>query len=88
MEIEITRLSSKGQIVIPLNMRSGTKEGDKFIIFRKGETYILRRATEADKRFAEDVEFAEKTEQALRSHEKGEFKKMSSGDFLKELKKW
>ena len=42
-QIEITRLSSRGQIVIPLEMRRDLKEGDKLIIIRKGDDIILRK---------------------------------------------
>ena len=42
-QIEITRLSSRGQIVIPLDMRKDLKEGDKLIIIRKGDEIILRK---------------------------------------------
>jgi AbrB family looped-hinge helix DNA binding protein len=43
MEIEITRLSSKGQVVIPLDMRKDLREGDKLIIIRKDDEIILRK---------------------------------------------
>ena len=42
-QIEITRLSSRGQIVIPIEMRKDLKEGDKLIIIRKGDEIILRK---------------------------------------------
>ena len=41
--IEITRLSSRGQVVIPQDMRKDLKEGDKLIIIRKGDDIILRK---------------------------------------------
>ena len=43
MDIEITRLSSRGQIVIPLEMRRDLKEGDKLIVIRKDDEIILRK---------------------------------------------
>lgn len=42
-QIEITRLSSRGQVVIPLEMRGDLKEGDKLIIIRKGDEIILKK---------------------------------------------
>jgi len=38
--------------------------------------------------FAEDLEFAKRTEEAYRRHEEGDFIEMESEKFLKELKKW
>ncbi|MBU1252051.1 MAG: hypothetical protein KJ905_00980 [Nanoarchaeota archaeon] len=37
---------------------------------------------------AEDMEFARRTEEAIRRHEEGNFTEMDSKDFLKELEKW
>ena len=42
-QIEITRVSSRGQIVIPVDMRKDLKEGDQLIVIRKGDEIILRR---------------------------------------------
>lgn len=42
-QIEITRLSSRGQVVIPLDMRADLKEGDKLIIIRRGDEIILKK---------------------------------------------
>lgn len=43
-EIEITRLSSKGQVVIPLSMRKGLREGDRFLVILKDDEIILKKA--------------------------------------------
>ncbi len=48
VEIEITRLSSKGQIVIPLEMRKGLKEGDKMIVVKKDDEIILKKSISED----------------------------------------
>jgi len=37
MEIATTRVSSRGQIVIPVGMRTEFKEGDNLVIFRNGD---------------------------------------------------
>jgi AbrB family looped-hinge helix DNA binding protein len=42
-QIEITRLSSRGQVVIPLEMRKDLKEGDRLLIIRKGDEIILKK---------------------------------------------
>ena len=38
--------------------------------------------------FAEDLEFARRTEESYQRHEAGDFKVKSSKEFLKELKQW
>ena len=88
VEFEITRLSSKGQIVIPSSMRKGLKEGEKIILIRDGDKIILKKASEMDKQFKEDLEFARRTEKALKRIESGKGIKMSFEDFIKEIKKW
>ena len=42
-QIEITRLSSRGQVVISLDMRKDLKEGDKLLVIRKGDEIILKK---------------------------------------------
>ncbi len=39
----MTRVSSRGQIVIPVSMRKDLKEGDRLIIIRKGDEIILKK---------------------------------------------
>lgn len=44
MIIDTTRMSTRGQIVIPLDMRKDIKEGDKLIVIRKGDEIILKKS--------------------------------------------
>ena len=86
--IGITRISSKGQIVIPKDMRAGFKEGEKLLIIRNKDRLILKKATSADENFKEDLEFAKRTEEALKRIEAGEGITMEFDDFIEEMKKW
>jgi len=88
VEINTTRISSKGQIVIPSNMRDDFKEGDNLIIIRDKNTLILKKANDLDEQFKEDIEFARKTEEAWERHDRGEFNRMEFDSFLKEMQKW
>ena len=88
MEIAITKMSSKGQVVIPSEMRKGIKEGEKLIIIRSNGRIIMKKATEMDKNLKEDIEFARRTEEAWKSYERGEFTEMDFDEFMKEVKKW
>jgi AbrB family looped-hinge helix DNA binding protein len=69
MQIAITRMSSKGQIVIPAEIREGIDVGDKFIIIKNGDRFILKRVKDLDENFKEDLEFAKRTEDAWRKRE-------------------
>ena len=88
VDIDTTTISSKGQIVIPSNMRKDIKEGDKFLIIRDKSSFLLKRADDLDEKFKEDLEFAKRTEEAWERHDKGEFKTMGFEDFIKEMKRW
>ncbi len=43
MQIDTTKMSSRGQIVIPLDMRKDIKEGDKLIVIKKDNEIILKK---------------------------------------------
>ena len=88
VNISITRMSSKGQIVIPQELRKGIKEGEEFIVIRDDDRIILKNTKDFDKNLKEDLEFAKRTEEAWQSYERGEFIKMDFDDFIKEMKKW
>ncbi|MDI6807201.1 MAG: AbrB/MazE/SpoVT family DNA-binding domain-containing protein [Candidatus Aenigmarchaeota archaeon] len=40
--VEFTKLSSRGQVVIPKNLRSGLEEGTLFIVTRKNDLIIFK----------------------------------------------
>lgn len=45
MEVEIAKVSSKGQIVIPSSVRKtlGIKPNDRFLVFGKGDTVLFKK---------------------------------------------
>jgi len=88
MDIAITKMSSKGQIVIPQEMRSAFKEGDKIVIIQNGDHMIMKKADKFSKQLEEDLIFAKRTEAAWKKYEQGKFKTMEFDDFVEEVKKW
>ncbi len=86
--INITRISSKGQVVIPQEMRTHLKEGDKLVVMKNKDQIILKKVEDFSKNVEEDLEFAKRTEDAWKSYERGEFKQMDFDDFINEMKKW
>jgi len=87
-EISITKMSSKGQVVIPQEMRKGIKEGDKLVIIQNQGKLILKKATDIDENFQEDLEFAKRTEEAYKRIEAGEFISVDSENLFEEMDKW
>ncbi|MDP2925449.1 MAG: AbrB/MazE/SpoVT family DNA-binding domain-containing protein [Nanoarchaeota archaeon] len=87
-EIAITRMSSKGQVVIPQEMRGDLKEGDKMVIMKNNGQIILKKADKFSKNVEDDLEFARRTEEAYKRHERGEFIEMDENKFREEMKKW
>ncbi len=88
VEIEITRMSSKGQVVIPSNFRKHIKEGDTLVVLKNNDQIILKPASAMDKQLAEDLEFAKRTEEAYKRIEAGEGIEMGFDEFIEEMKKW
>lgn len=81
-------MSSKGQVVIPAEMRTGINEGDKILIIQNGGQLIMKKASELDSNLKSDLEFAKKTNEAWKRIEKGEGIKMGFDDFIDEMEKW
>ncbi|MAF50727.1 MAG: AbrB family transcriptional regulator [Nanoarchaeota archaeon] len=87
MNIDITKMSSKGQVVIPSEMRKDIKEGEKLVIIQSEDKLIIKKASAMDKQLKEDIEFARRTEEAWKAYDRGEFISMPADKFLKELEK-
>lgn len=85
-QIDITKMSSKGQVVIPQELRRDINEGDKLVIIRSNDQIILKKTDKFDKQVEEDIIVAKRVESAWREIEEGRYKRMSSEDFLKEIR--
>ena len=76
-DIDIIHMSSKGQIVIPNEMRGDFKAGDKFVVIKNGDQIILKSVRAFSKGLQKDIEFARRTEAALVEYDKGKHKSLS-----------
>ena len=85
---ELTRASSKGQIVIPTDIRKklNIKEGSVFAVSSKKNMLVLKKLDTKIK--AEDLKTLKLIEEAWEDIEKGRYKTYSREAFFKELKKW
>lgn len=88
MEIALTKMSSKGQIVIPIELREDIKEGEQLLVIKNDHQLIVKKASTLEKNLKEDLDFAKRTEEAWKRYEKGQFISLNAKDFLKELEKW
>ena len=88
MDVAITRMSSKGQVVIPAEMREDIDEGDKLIVIKNEDQIIMKKASKLSRNLEEDLEFAKRTDEALKRIEAGKGIKMDFDDFVKEMRKW
>jgi len=88
INISVTKMSSKGQIVIPQEMRKGIEEGDKLVIIKNDGQLILKKMEDFDKNLKDDLEFARRTEEAWKEIDAGKGISMSAEEFLKEMKSW
>jgi AbrB family looped-hinge helix DNA binding protein len=44
VQIDTTKMSSRGQVVIPIDMRKDIKEGEKLVIIKSENEIILRKS--------------------------------------------
>ena len=84
----MTKISSRGQIVIPEELRKDIKEGDKLIVIKNKNQIILEKTSDIGKKFEEDLEFAKRTEEALKKIDSGKGIRMDFDSFIKEMEKW
>ena len=85
---ELTKISSKGQVVIPSDVRNklNIKEGSVFAVTAKKDIIVLKKLDTNIK--AADLKTLKLIEEAWEDIEKGRYKLYSKGAFFKELKKW
>ncbi|NKQ38692.1 MAG: AbrB/MazE/SpoVT family DNA-binding domain-containing protein [Methanosarcinales archaeon] len=68
-------------------MRDNFSEEEKLIIIKNGEQLILKKVSDLDKNFEEDIAFAKKTEEAWQGYKRGEFVSLPIDKFLEDLEK-
>ena len=88
LDINIVRMSSKGQIVIPSRMRDDLKEGDELVIIKDDGRIILKKVESLAENVREDLEFGRRSEEAFRRIEAGEFVSVDSESLSDEMDKW
>jgi AbrB family looped-hinge helix DNA binding protein len=87
MDFAIAKISTKGQIVIPSQLRDDIESGDEFLIVKDEDRIILKKVKKMVEEFKDDLKFAKVVAESWEKYESGKFKTKSKKDFLKELKK-
>ena len=80
--MEITKLSTKGQIVIPESMRKNLEVGSAFRVMKKGNLIILKGIEGFSK---EEVKEMEELDKIWKDIDSGKGKTTSVEEFLKEM---
>jgi len=86
MDVAITKMSSKGQVVIPADLRKGMREGDKLLIIRNKDQIIMKRTSALD--LEEDLSFAKKTEAAYKRIKAGKGTRKDLDSFIEDMRTW
>ena len=86
--VEITKASSKGQVVIPTDIRKRLhiQKGSLFAVTSKKEMIVLKKIDA--KMSKADLETLRAVEEAWKDIEHGRYKVLKADDFSKELAKW
>ena len=87
---ELTRISSKGQVVIPAKVRNklGLKPGSFLAILTRPEEDVVVLKKVDDKSLQVDLMLFHEVEKAWKEIRQGKYRKASRERFLEELQTW
>lgn len=83
--MEVTKLSEKGQIVIPEPIRRGIKKGTAFVVTKVNKLIILKEVKDFSK---EELAEMKELEEIWEDIDAGRGLTMNVDDFKKEMEKW
>ena len=86
VNMDLIKMSSKGQIVIPSNMREGLVRGEEFIIIKDDERFVLKKARQLTEQMKEDLEFARRTEKVWKEIEESKFTDSSTEEYFNKIR--
>ncbi len=87
---ELTRVSSKGQVVIPARVRNrlGIRAGGVFAVLSQPKAGVVVLKKVDDRSLQIDLELFREIERAWKEIETGKARKASKSQFLDELRTW
>jgi len=80
--MELTKLSTKGQIVIPEKIRKSYKVGSAFVVDKVKEMIVLKPVKDLTQKEKKNIS------NAWKEIDYGKASKYSQQEFFKEMKKW
>jgi len=83
--MNIIKMSSKGQFVIPVDMRTNLKEGEEMLIIKDNERFVLKKTGQLTEKMRDDLEFARRTEEVWREIEEGKSTTYSVEEYFDKL---
>ena len=86
MEYAIAKMSTKGQLVIPSNLRENMHAGEEFLVIKDNNRIIIKSMNDVAQNLKEDLFFARRVEKAWQEYDKKKFVKKSKKEFLEALR--
>ena len=90
MNVELVRLSTRGQLVVPQSMREELKlkAGEKLLAIEEKGAIVLKPVSGLGQELLDEVTGAMMAAKGREEIRKGKYKKMSKEAFFKEMEKW
>ncbi|MBS3069678.1 AbrB/MazE/SpoVT family DNA-binding domain-containing protein [Candidatus Micrarchaeota archaeon] len=90
MDIELVKISSRGQFVLPLSMRKRLKisQGERFMVVEDMGSIVLKPLKSLKNSIEEELYLMEEAAKGWKEIKKGKVTSMSKEKFLKELSEW
>ena len=90
MDIELVKISSRGQFVLPLSMRKKNKieEGEKLMIIDEDGTIVIKPLKKMNEDIEDEIYMMKRAARGWKEIREGKSRKMKKADFLKELSSW
>ena len=83
--MEITKLSTKGQIVIPESLRKGLEAGTPFIVSRQNGLIVLKEVKDLTKK---EIEEMKELDKIWKDIDAGNCESYTEKEFFEKLKEW
>ena len=83
--MKITKLSTKGQVVIPEEIRRGIDEGTPFVVTRQDKLIILKKVEGLTDKELKEMKELDKIWDEI---DKGECESYTEKEFFEKLKEW
>ncbi len=90
MALQVTRLSARGQIVIPQSIREklGLREGEQFIVADQEGSIVMKPLSKMEGEVEAELLDMKLAARAWKEIDEGRARKLGRREFIEELSKW